>query len=202
MDVNNPDPRKEAPMIPHPYPREQEQEKQDVIADYLTSCGDDVSGHKEEGKEYMEEPVYDAVNPSHYRSHPSGVECIDITEHYGFNIGNTIKYLWRAGLKGDAIEDLRKALWYLEREIAKREAEECDDYVTRKAAETEKADADPLKGIGYLCNECAEELGGVWPEGHIATFHTGTCDCCHTEQSLSNTGDWNWPDGERRGMRD
>jgi hypothetical protein len=64
----------------------------------------------------------DAVNhPSHYNSHPSGVECVDIAEHYGFNIGNTIKYLWRAGLKGDAIEDLKKARWYLDREIAKRE---------------------------------------------------------------------------------
>lgn len=64
----------------------------------------------------------DPVNhPKHYTSHPSGVECIDITEHYGFSIGNAIKYLWRAGLKGDAIEDLKKARWYLDREIKKRE---------------------------------------------------------------------------------
>ena len=63
---------------------------------------------------------HDPVNhPSHYTSHPSGVECIQITEHMGFNIGNTIKYLWRAGLKDSqpAIQDLEKALWYLQREI-------------------------------------------------------------------------------------
>lgn len=64
----------------------------------------------------------DPVNhPSHYRSHPSGVECIQVTEHMGFNLGNAIKYVWRADLKNDAIEDLRKAAWYINREIQKRE---------------------------------------------------------------------------------
>ena len=64
----------------------------------------------------------DPVNhPPHYNAHPSGVECIAITEHYGFCIGNAIKYLWRAGLKGDAVEDLKKARWYLDREISNRE---------------------------------------------------------------------------------
>ena len=62
----------------------------------------------------------DPVNhPKHYTSHPSGVECIEITEHLNFNIGNAIKYLWRAGLKGEQIEDLRKARWYIDREIAR-----------------------------------------------------------------------------------
>jgi hypothetical protein len=64
----------------------------------------------------------DQVNhPSHYTSHPSGVECIQIAEHMGFNLGNAIKYIWRCDLKKDAIEDLRKAKFYIEREIAKRE---------------------------------------------------------------------------------
>lgn len=68
------------------------------------------------------ETVPDRVNhPPHYTGHPSGVECIEITEHYGFCIGNAIKYLWRAGLKGDAVEDLKKARWYLDREISNRE---------------------------------------------------------------------------------
>jgi hypothetical protein len=67
-------------------------------------------------------PVHDAVDhPKHYTSHPSGVECIQITEHFGFNLGNVIKYLWRAEEKGAPIEDLKKAAWYLSREIAKRE---------------------------------------------------------------------------------
>jgi len=61
-------------------------------------------------------PARDAINPSHYRSHPSGTECIQITEHFNFCIGNAIKYLWRAGLKGDALEDLKKARWYIDRE--------------------------------------------------------------------------------------
>jgi hypothetical protein len=64
----------------------------------------------------------DLVNhPPHYKSHPSGVECIQITEHMSFCLGNAVKYIWRADLKGDAIEDLRKAQWYIEREIARRE---------------------------------------------------------------------------------
>lgn len=63
----------------------------------------------------------DAVNnPTHYTAHPSGIECIQITEHMGFNLGNAVKYVWRADLKNDAIEDLRKAAWYIDREIQKR----------------------------------------------------------------------------------
>lgn len=65
---------------------------------------------------------YDAVNhPAHYTKHPSGIECIQITEHMGFNLGNALKYIWRCDLKLDAIEDLKKARWYIDREIAKRE---------------------------------------------------------------------------------
>ncbi len=63
---------------------------------------------------------HDPVNkPKHYRQHPSGVECIQITEHMSFTLGNAIKYIWRADLK-NGIEDLEKAKWYLEREIEKR----------------------------------------------------------------------------------
>jgi hypothetical protein len=67
----------------------------------------------------------DPVNhPQHYTSHPSGVECIQVAEHFNFCIGNAIKYLWRAGLKGDAIEDLRKAAWYINNEINRLERNE------------------------------------------------------------------------------
>ena len=69
----------------------------------------------------------DPVNhPKHYTSDPSGVECIQVTRHRNFNIGNAIKYLWRAGLKHDVIsdvgfekhiEDLKKAIWYINDEI-------------------------------------------------------------------------------------
>lgn len=63
----------------------------------------------------------DTVNhPKHYTSHKSGIECIQITEHMGFNLGNALKYIWRADEKGSAIEDLEKAVWYIQREISKR----------------------------------------------------------------------------------
>jgi len=66
------------------------------------------------------DPQEDLVNhPSHYTSHPSGVECITITEHMCFNLGNALKYLWRADLKGKGEEDLRKAMWYIQRELDK-----------------------------------------------------------------------------------
>lgn len=68
--------------------------------------------------------------PPHYTAHPSGVECITITEHMGFCLGNVLKYIWRADLKGRAIEDLYKARYYLDREIARREAE---DRMAREA---------------------------------------------------------------------
>jgi len=64
---------------------------------------------------------FDVINnPRHYTKHPSGVECITVTEHMNFNLGNAVKYIWRADLKNDAIEDLRKAKWYVEREIQRR----------------------------------------------------------------------------------
>ena len=77
-------------------------------------------------KPINEDPrLHDPVNhPKHYTSHPSGVEVIQITEHMGFCLGNAIKYILRCDLKKDAIEDLRKAAWYIQREIQKREASE------------------------------------------------------------------------------
>lgn len=76
-----------------------------------------------DGKEYgvaQNDPVN---HPKHYTSHPSGVECIEITRHMGFNLGNAVKYIWRDGLKDSEvpIQDLKKALWYLQDEIKLRE---------------------------------------------------------------------------------
>lgn len=66
---------------------------------------------------------HDEVNhPKHYTKHPSGVECIQVTEHMNFNLGNVIKYIWRADDKGDAITNLQKAAWYLNREIERLKA--------------------------------------------------------------------------------
>lgn len=73
----------------------------------------------------MEQKINNVSHPEHYTSHPSGIECIEITRHYCFAIGNAIKYLWRAGLKKDVsltdnqkeIEDLKKAIWYIKDRI-------------------------------------------------------------------------------------
>ncbi|MFZ8904732.1 MAG: DUF3310 domain-containing protein [bacterium] len=66
----------------------------------------------------------DAVShPTHYKSHPSGVEVIQITEHMNFCLGNVVKYILRAEPKGATIQDLEKAQWYLKREIERRKKE-------------------------------------------------------------------------------
>lgn len=71
-------------------------------------------------------------HPSHYTSHPSGVECVEIAEHLSFNLGNALKYVWRAGLKGEGtrLEDVKKALWYIE-----REAKAYETYGTHEVAQ-------------------------------------------------------------------
>ncbi len=59
-------------------------------------------------------------HPYHYNAHPSGIECIDIIELMPFNVGNAFKYLYRCTEKGKPMEDLRKAQWYIRREIERR----------------------------------------------------------------------------------
>ena len=67
---------------------------------------------------------FDVVEKAeHYNRHPSGIEAIEVVRWMGFNTGNAIKYVWRADLKGNAIEDLKKARYYINDEIAKRERE-------------------------------------------------------------------------------
>jgi len=73
--------------------------------------------------EYKPNPPETVDHPPHYNANGSGIECIDVIEHMPFNIGNAIKYLWRADHKGKTLEDLRKARWYVDREIARRERE-------------------------------------------------------------------------------
>jgi hypothetical protein len=70
-----------------------------------------------------EKQVSNIDHPKHYISDPSGIECIQITRHRNFNIGNVIKYVWRAGLKenNSDVQDLKKAVWYLLDEINRLE---------------------------------------------------------------------------------
>lgn len=90
-----------------------------------TECAKDHLQLKEWLSALDNENVENVENPKHYTSHPSGVECIEITQHYDFCIGNAIKYLWRAGIKTEEgysgkekeIEDLQKAVWYINHKI-------------------------------------------------------------------------------------
>lgn len=67
-------------------------------------------------------PIDQVNHPPHYTQHPSGVECIAVTEHMNFCLGNAMKYIWRASEKGDTVTDLEKAIWYLQREVARLRA--------------------------------------------------------------------------------
>jgi hypothetical protein len=72
-------------------------------------------------KKKLSSSAHDPVNsPKHYTGHPSGIECIQVTEHMSFCLGNAVKYIWRADLKQNTVEDLQKAVWYINREIEKR----------------------------------------------------------------------------------
>ena len=76
--------------------------------------------HKPLTDEELLAPVFDEINKAeHYNKHPSGVECIRIIEHFQYNIGAAIKYLWRAGEKhDDPLMDLEKAEYYVKAQIA------------------------------------------------------------------------------------
>lgn len=91
-------------------------------------------------------------NPKWYTNHPSGIECIDVTEHFNFNIGNAIKYLWRVDLKNSPIENLEKAKWYVEREIQRRKAYE-DKHQTNRSGEDSEVPTNQKDGY-YLGKAC------------------------------------------------
>lgn len=86
-------------------------------------------------------------HPKHYNLHPAGIECITIVEHYNFNLGTAIKYIWRAGLKSDnPLDDLEKAVWYVQREIQRLDGDNAIDaerYKMLSAAFTSGANLGP-----------------------------------------------------------
>jgi hypothetical protein len=91
-------------------------EEQILFNQTLSSGGGGFINHFD-----VKQPSEMVNHPSHYNKHPSGIECIHVIEHMSFNLGNALKYIWRCDLKKDAIEDLKKARWYIDRELAKRE---------------------------------------------------------------------------------
>ena len=121
------------------YRRRGKKSPRNLLASWRKRGAGDMTSLKHQGYEYITPvedddtewpdvmgvaPQPDPVNPPHYQAHPSGIECIQIAEHFNFCLGNAIKYIWRADQKDRTIEGLRKARWYIDREIARREGEE------------------------------------------------------------------------------
>ena len=92
------------------------QEDEPFYPGWVTRCKDGFGVVRDTDILLDVDAAEDVVNhPSHYTSHPSGLECYDITRHLDFTTGNAVKYLWRSSLKGKALEDLEKAEWYINR---------------------------------------------------------------------------------------
>ncbi len=79
-------------------------------------CSANIENRHEKTCPHWHDPV---EHPRHYTTHPSGIECIEVVEHMPYCVGAAIKYLWRHGKKGDAVEDLKKARWLIDREISR-----------------------------------------------------------------------------------
>jgi hypothetical protein len=134
------------------------------------------------GRGGMNDP---AVNhPKHYTSHPSGIECIEVTRHMGFNLGNAMKYIWRADLKAgaDGRQDLEKAAWYLADEIRKR----ADATAPPSAGVV-------LAGTQILCRVCRHPVhGSPCPRSECACAVNSQapmyphCICGHNMSSHKN----------------
>ena len=115
-----------------------------------------------------------SINPDHYKAY-DGIEVIQLTEQLNFCRGNAVKYIARAGLKDPLkeVEDLEKAKWYIERELARLEAKnkkrraEAKEQVARAVERLKGARKDPANG-GYI--------GGGYASGGYAsgayTFNT------------------------------
>lgn len=72
----------------------------------------------------------DLINhPKHYINHPAKIECIEISEHFDFCVGNAIKYIFRRNEKDDPLTNLRKAVWYIDRALGKTEPEKLSDKI-------------------------------------------------------------------------
>lgn len=112
----------------------------------------------------MNKSSEDEVNhPAHYTQHPSGIECIQISEHFNFCLGNAIKYIWRAGLKSDdKLKDLKKAAWYIDREIERLGG----------SVELVKQSGHSLESIYQRIIKIIEKTGNVFheTEGHSPAF--------------------------------
>lgn len=118
-------------------------------------------------------------HPEHYNQHPSGVECIDIIEHFTFNVGSVFKYLWRAGLKdaNPTLQEFDKALWYLKRERERIATEQSLRAIVKEQASREaekQANTALVKPLVGVCDVAGIKTGRA---GHFLD-KTKTCPKC------------------------
>lgn len=104
----------------------------------------------------------DIINhPAHYTGVIAEIECIDIARHLNFQLGNALKYVWRAGKKGGSdmeLEDLKKALWYLQDSIGHgyNDFDKCD-HIAEEITQIVTRDDDSLKA-NVLRNIAAQRV--------------------------------------------
>ena len=112
----------------------------DIVVTALASRGGGVDGGVAKYLGEVVSPEDMVHSPKHYADRVPGIECIEVTQHFPFNLGNVIKYVWRCGYKGDPIEDLEKARTYLDFEIARLGGKPSDPmakHVSTKASPLE-----------------------------------------------------------------
>lgn len=104
-------------------------------------------------------------HPPHYNSHPSGIEQIEVTGHMNFCLGNAVKYIWRCDEKGKPIEDLHKAIFYLNWEIKRRNGESKEE-IAREPKQREHQTSDSLIRAIRVLEEAYNEKGGLFNAKH------------------------------------
>ena len=104
-------------------------------------------------------------HPKHYNLHPSGIECLDVVEHMNFCLGNAMKYIWRADHKENDIVDLKKAIFYLEREIERRG--ESKEESARESERCEHSEGDWPFGTDRQDEESDYQKGRMWLTKHL-----------------------------------
>lgn len=106
----------------------------------------------------------DTINkPKHYRSLGAMcdcgqvIECISVTRHLNFNLGNAIKYIWRCDHKENTVEDLKKAVWYLNDEIKRIQKLNPPPTMYKKCKANECGNAIPMQYPRDFCGMCCGE---------------------------------------------
>lgn len=117
------------------------------------------------GTTFMELDPDGIDHPEHYNMHPSGIECIDIVRWHSFNVGNAIKYLWREGIKSQDLpdKDLKKAIWYLENELERRESIRDEAEVREAEQKKEEEEGNPAIALVGEMASIFNTLAGMVP---------------------------------------